>query len=79
MKVTKKTKLAELIKYPKAIEILQGSGMHCIGCMLASQESIEEGMKAHGMSDKEIETIIKEINKAMEEDTAEKTGKKKNG
>lgn len=71
MEVSKDTKISELVQYPKAIEILQGKGFHCIGCFFASQESIEQGAKAHGMAEEEIEEIVKEINEAI------KSGKEK--
>ena len=60
MKITKKTKLIELLqKKPKATEILTDIGMGCIGCPMAMMETIEDGCKAHGMSDKEIDDSYK--------------------
>ena len=37
-------------------------GLHCIGCHMAADESIEDGAKAHGLKDTEINAMIKEIN-----------------
>jgi len=37
-------------------------GLHCVGCMAAAGETLEEGAKAHGMKDKEIERMVSEIN-----------------
>lgn len=71
LKVSKDSKIAELMPYPKAIEILQSKGFHCMGCAFASQESIEQGAKAHGMSDEDIEGMVEEINKALEEEGKE--------
>ncbi len=62
-KITKKTKLMELItQKPEAAELLFQKGLTCIGCPMAMQETIEQGCKAHGMSDKEINKLIKELN-----------------
>lgn len=58
-KITKKTKFSELLKYPDAVEILLEKGMHCIGCGMASQETIEQGCIAHGI---DPDKIVKEIN-----------------
>ncbi|MBT3940574.1 disulfide oxidoreductase [Candidatus Woesearchaeota archaeon] len=37
-------------------------GLHCIGCHMAADESIEDGAKAHGLSDTDIDKMIKEVN-----------------
>jgi hybrid cluster-associated redox disulfide protein len=64
MKITRKTKLSELLsKNPEAAEILFESGMSCIGCPMAMQETLEEGCSSHGMSEKEIDELIKKLNK----------------
>ncbi|MBL7147565.1 MAG: DUF1858 domain-containing protein [Nanoarchaeota archaeon] len=64
MKITKNMKLGDVIsKHPKTIEIFLKNGLHCVGCHVASFETIEQGAKAHGMSDKNIENMIKELNK----------------
>jgi hybrid cluster-associated redox disulfide protein len=64
MKITKKSKISEVVESnDKAVELLFESGMGCIGCPMAMQESIEDGCKAHGMNDKEIDEIVKKLNK----------------
>ena len=67
-KVTRTTKFSEIIGDRKSAEILMESGMHCLGCPMAMQETIEDGCLAHGMSKKEIEKLVEKLNK---------TGKKK--
>ena len=37
-------------------------GLHCIGCMASSAETIEQGALAHGMKKKDIEKLIKDLN-----------------
>ena len=63
-KITKKTMMSEiLMNKPEAAEVLFDAGMHCLGCPMAQQESLEDGCRAHGMSEKEIEKIVGELNK----------------
>ena len=62
MKITKKTKLSELVENEKAVEALSRIGLSCMGCPMAMQETLEEGCKAHGMSDKEIEELVGRLN-----------------
>ena len=62
MKITKNTKLSKLTNNQKATEILLDSGMHCIGCVAAQFETLEQGCKAHGMSNKKINELIKKLN-----------------
>jgi len=61
--VTKNTTFAEILeKYPESANVLFESGLHCIGCGLAANETIEQGCLAHGMNKKEIDELIKKIN-----------------
>ena len=67
MKITKKTKLVKLANNVETVEILTDIGLHWIGCFASQFETLEQGCKGHGMSDKEIDELIKrlnEINKA---------------
>ncbi len=48
---------------PELIEILLESGMHCIGCPMSSQETIEQGAIAHGINP---ETLINKLNKKIQ-------------
>lgn len=52
--------------YPELVEVLTFDyGMHCIGCRAAASESLEEGAKVHGMSTKEIDEMVKNLNKII--------------
>lgn len=65
-KITKDINLKKLIEtYPESIGIMMDYGLHCIGCAAASFETLEEGMKGHGFSDKDIKKIIENINKKI--------------
>lgn len=67
MRITKKTKLAELATNRNAAEILLDSGLHCIGCFASQFETLEQGCKGHGMSDEEIDELIKKLNKVAKD------------
>ena len=54
-----------LEKYPETAQVMLSHGLHCIGCHIASYETIKQGAKAHGMTDKQIVTMIDEMNKAI--------------
>ena len=67
MKITKKTKLAELAADRNAVEALFDAGLHCIGCSASQFENLEQGCKGHGMSDEEISELIKKLNKVAKD------------
>lgn len=60
MKYTKKTKLSEVMKNEKAAKIFFESGMSCLGCPMAMQETIEDGCNAHGI---DADKVLKKLNK----------------
>ena len=41
-------------KYPVIVEVLQRNGLGCVGCMIASGETLAEGIEAHGLDAKAI-------------------------
>lgn len=62
-KISKTMTFGELIRsYPAAAPVLGRYGLHCIGCHLSVSETIEQGMKAHGMDDASITRLIDELN-----------------
>ncbi len=54
-----------LEKHPETAQVMMSHGLHCIGCHMAGSETIKQGAKAHGMTDKQIVTMIDEMNKAI--------------
>jgi len=63
MAITKDMTFGELIqKYPEAGPILGSYGLHCIGCHISTIETIEQGVRAHGMDEAMLEKIISELN-----------------
>lgn len=64
MTIKKTDTIAEVLekKGEEAAEILLEAGMGCVGCAMASGETLEQGCKAHGISDKEIDEIVNKLN-----------------
>ena len=55
--------------YPELGKVLMEEyGFHCIGCMAAGMETLEEGATVHGMEEKEIGKLIKDLKKRVKED-----------
>ena len=66
-KVTKKNLINELIEqHPEVTEILMGYGLNCVGCHFSSHDTLETGLKIHGLYH-EIEMILKDINRVVKE------------
>jgi len=64
--ITEKTNIGELVrKYPQAAKILLEHGLYCVGCAAAYFETLEDVMRVHNLSKKEIDKIIEEINKSL--------------
>ncbi len=63
-KVTKDTNILEAVQnYPQIAQVFAKYGLGCIGCMVASGESLGEGISAHGLN---ADVVIEEINQMLE-------------
>lgn len=63
-KIIKDMKIEEVIKkYPETVEVFTKYNFHCVGCIAAIFESIEDGAKAHGIT---AEELVEDLNKAIE-------------
>ena len=59
-KITKDTLIIDLIQInPNAAQILFAHGMHCLGCALSHNETIEQATNAHG---EDLEQLLAELN-----------------
>jgi hybrid cluster-associated redox disulfide protein len=64
--ITKDMTFGELVqKYPTAAQVLASYGLHCIGCHIGIYETIEQGSKAHGLTDSQIKEMLEKLNKAV--------------
>jgi hybrid cluster-associated redox disulfide protein len=62
-KITKEMGIMEIIqKKPEAAPIMMEYGLHCIGCMAAQFESLEQGCMAHGITEENIDEMVEKIN-----------------
>lgn len=52
-------------KSPEAVQIMMSRGLHCVGCHVASWETLEEGCRGHGMDDDIIDSLVNEINEKL--------------
>lgn len=50
-------------KYPKAVFVFIDYGLHCVGCLIAQGETIEEAAKLHHI---ELKKFLKDLNKVAE-------------
>lgn len=66
MKITKDMSIREAVEnYPQIAPIFIQHGMGCLGCAIASFETIEEGALAHGI---DVDALIADLNAALEEE-----------
>ena len=69
-KITKEMSFGEVLrKYPQTVKTFFSFGMHCFGCAIAENETIEQGALAHGVSPDEL---VEELNKVVAEKAKEK-------
>lgn len=61
---------------PRAAQLLTEYGLHCLTCFLREYETLEIGAKVHGMTDDELENMIKEINIQLKKEFKEQKQKK---
>jgi hybrid cluster-associated redox disulfide protein len=65
-KINKKMLIGDAIKIsPIVAATMFEYGLHCVGCSISKMETIEEGCLAHGLSDQQIEEMVKKINKKI--------------
>ena len=63
LEITKDILIGDLVEnYPNLASVLvEKYGFHCIGCMAAGMETLEEGATVHGMTEREIEKLVKNL------------------
>ena len=55
MEITRDTVIGEIVENcPEAMPVFQEIGMHCIGCAMASGETVEQACAAHGVDPDEF-------------------------
>lgn len=59
-------------KYPETVELMLARGFHCIGCHVSPFETIEQGAAVHGISRKELDKMISEMNEVAKSSKSRK-------
>jgi len=59
--------IAEIVEtYPEVVDFLVNEyEFHCVTCILAGFETIEEGALAHGIEGKDFKRMLSEMNKLI--------------
>ena len=58
--ISRDTMISEILaNAPEAMPVFQNIGMHCLGCALATSESLEQACAAHGVDPDEFIVELK--------------------
>ena len=70
IEISKDILILDLVEtYPTLASVLvEKYNFHCIGCMAAGMETLEEGATVHGMTKTEITKMIKHLKSLVEVD-----------
>jgi len=61
IEIKKDMTIAEVLKVkPQAAAILMSRGMHCLGCVIAQGETLEQAAEVHGIP---VQELLDAINK----------------
>lgn len=64
MKITKDMSITQILQtYPQTAAVFQKFNLGCIGCLAASFESVEDGLRAHQL---DVDKVMAELNAAVE-------------
>jgi len=56
-----------LQEYPIAAEVMTKYGLHCVGCHIAVDETLEQGILGHGGTQEHVEKMINDLNQTLAE------------
>lgn len=60
MKITKDLTISQVLEInPETAKVLMSNGMHCLGCFIASGETVEQAAEAHGL---DVDKLMEELN-----------------
>ena len=64
-KITKETLISEVLELvPNAAEILiKKYGIFCVGCPMSVVETLKQGAKTHGLTEKQLDKLILDLNR----------------
>ena len=62
MMITKDMTIASILESNRELaNILMASGMHCLGCAMAHNETLEQACNVHGI---DVDALTEQLNKA---------------
>jgi hybrid cluster-associated redox disulfide protein len=62
--ITKNMLIGDIVtKYPSSIPTMLDYGLHCIGCHVATWETLEQGASSHHI---DVDKLVNEINETLE-------------
>lgn len=74
-KITKEMTIGEVIKkYPKAVFVFMDYGLHCVGCPMAQNDTIEGAAQIHQL---DLDKLLKDLNKVAPNQSKFGTGQAK--
>ncbi|MDP3724167.1 MAG: disulfide oxidoreductase [bacterium] len=56
------------IEYAPAARVMLDYGLHCVGCFANRFDTVENGALLHGLSEEEVDQMLKEVNEAVAKD-----------
>lgn len=65
--ITKDMLISDILRNDKVTElavVLQESGMHCLGCLMAHGETLEQAASVHGI---DVDELLKKLNAVISE------------
>ncbi|MEX0920024.1 MAG: DUF1858 domain-containing protein [Candidatus Pacearchaeota archaeon] len=66
-KITSETPIKKLLdSHPEVVEVLMDYGLNCVNCSFSSMDTLENGLKIHGL-DHEMEMILRDLNRVVGE------------
>ncbi len=57
-------------EHPKTVPVFLRNGLSCIGCPMASMETVEQGALSHGI---DVDRLMKELNASEKKPAKKKT------
>jgi len=63
--ITKDTIIADILKIaPNSVPLFRSMGMNCLGCAMASGETLEQACAAHGV---DVEDLLSKVTEFIEQ------------
>ncbi len=64
-KITRDTMICDILEFaPETAPLFREIGMHCLGCAMASEETVDEACMAHGV---DTDAFVKKANELIED------------